>query len=483
MSQEQLVSAGSPALVSAELECPVVSLRDLAAPAPGVFVELWRELARDGWEPVDFGIVRERRGEPRAVCISTAQAITTDTGPTLEIAPSPASSLAALAHQLDTLTAEAAAGLGRLGYALLGSGVHPAVRAVEEDYRAFRTPRPAYDYVVAERGWRHWSILDVAAVQEVVDVAFDDAPRAVRVLHRLSGLMNFLLRNDPDLRCDRGGRLSVRARAWREHVPDSARFPADRARVVLPPQEVTSWRDYLALLWDGAPMLLVGTKNNGAAWIPEHPSLLRFLTDAPAGGWPARTLSGESVSVVPELIHVEKSDWTYMGFARIRWRFRESEDGLPQLLEAWRANRIEDFLRGNVVKLVVENRCNSAQPPGEALVSVALVAGLLAHLEEAEALALSEPYDFWLTLLDASATEPLDARVEGRPVLELGRRMLDVAREGLVRRGEASPSEALAPLERRLVERRSPAEELLQVYREGGVAAVLRQARIGPPLR
>jgi len=479
VSDHQLVSAGSPALVSAELECPVVSLRDLSAPVPGVFAELWRELARDGWEPVDFGIVRERRSEPRALCISSAQAITTDTGPTLEIAPSPVASLAALSDQLDKLTVEAGAGLDRLGYALLGSGVHPAVRPVEGDYRALRTPRPAYDYVVEERGWRHWSILDVAAVQEVVDVAFDDAPRAVRVLHRLAGLMNFLLRNDPDLRCERGGRVSVRARAWREHVPDGARFPADRARVVLPAQEITSWRDYLALLWEAAPMLLVGTKSGGAAWIRDHPTFLGFLTDAPAGGWPARTLAGDDVRVVPELAHVEKSDWTYMGFARIRWRFRESEDGLPRLLEAWRANRIEDFLRAHVAKLVVENRCNSAQPPGEALVSVALVAGLLAHLEEAEALALSEPYDFWLTLLDASATEPLGACVAGRPVPELARRMLEVAREGLARRGEASPREALAPLERRLAERRSPAEELLRVYREGGVAAVLRQARIG----
>ena len=480
MSQEP-ASAPEAALISAELECPVVSLRDHKAPAPAVFAKLFRALARDGWQDVDFGLVRERRGEPRSICISTAQTMTTDTGPTLEIAPSPSVSLAGLHDQVATLVSEAAAGLEGLGYGLLGGAVHPAIRPVREDYLAFRTPRAAYDYVIAERGWHHWSIVDVASVQEVVDVAFDDAPRALRVLHRLAGLMNFLLRNDPDLWGSRGGLLSVRAQAWREHVPDTARFPADRTRVVLPEQEITSWRDYLSLLWEAAPMLLVGTKSGGAAWVPEHPGFLRFLAVPPAGGWPAKTLAGEDVRIVPELAHVVKSDWTYMGFARIRWRWRETqEDALPLLLEAWRSGRIEDFLRAHLVKVVIENRCNSAQPPGEALVSVALVAGLLANLDAAEALALGEPYPFWLAALEASATEPIDATVDGRSIPELASRMLDVAREGLLRRGEPSPREALLPLERRLAERRSPAEETLRVYREGGVAALVRRARMSP---
>ena len=48
------------------------------------------------------------------------------------------------------------------------------------------------------------------------------------------------------------------------------------------------------------------------------------------------------------------------------------------------------------------------------------------------------------------------------------------------RRGEPSPREALRPLERRLDERRSPAEETLRVYRDGGVAALVRHARLCP---
>jgi gamma-glutamylcysteine synthetase len=463
-------------LLSTELECPVVALGGAGrAPSPPLFAELFRGLVRDGWVPAEFGVSREPRSKPAGLCIGAAEAISTDTGPTLELSPSPARNLAELAARLDPLVADAAARLERLGYAPLGSGVHPAVRPSAEDYFALRTPRPSDDYVVRERGWHHWSILDVAAVQEVVDVAFDDAPRAVRVLHRLAGLMNFLLRNDPDLTGARGGLLSVRPRAWRAHVPATARFAADRSRVGLPEPEVTCWSDYLSLLWEAAPILLVGTKSGGAAWLPEPPSFLEFLAQAPAGGWPARTLEGEDVRVVPGLAHLEQSDWTYMGFARIRWKWAEAEDVVPRLVQAWRSRRIEDFLRERLVKVVIENRCNSAQPPGEALVSVALVAGLLANLDEAEALALAEPRELWLALLEASQTEPVAARVLGRHVPELARRMLDVARGGLERRGEPDARGALDPLERRLAERRSPAEELLRAWREDGLQAFERR--------
>ena len=76
---------------------------------------------------------------PRTLCINTAQAMTTDTGSTIELVPSPARSLAGVARQLESLTVEAGAVLDRLGYAMLGSGVHPTLRAVPADYYRFRT--------------------------------------------------------------------------------------------------------------------------------------------------------------------------------------------------------------------------------------------------------------------------------------------------------------------------------------------------------
>jgi gamma-glutamylcysteine synthetase len=471
-----MTPAPGPSLLSTELEAPVVSLRDGQPAPPEVFRRVWERLAEGSWSPLEFGVSRESPGAPES--INPSQTIVTDTGPTIELVTSPQGSIVGIQRQLGTLQAEARAALEDLGYGMLGSGVHPGLRAVPADYYRYRTPRPAYDYAIEERSWRHWSIVNIAAVQEVVDVSFDDAPRAVRLLHRLAGLMNFVLRNDPDLFGDYGGRLSVRPQAWWDHVPRSGPFAADAGKVGVPARELHTWRDYLSLLWEESPMFLAGTKDHGAVWVPEHPSFIRFLEDAPADGWPARSLSGEAVRVRPAAEHIAQTDWTYMGFARIRWKWRRDLEEVGSFLEAWRGDDIESFLASHVEKLVVENRCNSTQPPAHPLVSLALVSGLLANLDDALELATREPYAFWVSVLDASTTEPLDTTVEGRSIPAYAREMVDLARQGLRARGEDDPDSALSELDRRIDEKTSPSEELLREYRSGGLPRLLEVARL-----
>ncbi len=460
---------------------PVVSIDDGRPAHPEVFLDLWKVLARAGWNPKDFGVVREH---PAAgPCIASQQLVTTDTGPLLEVAPAPATTVAGLARQLETLEAEAWNPLFDLGFEPLGCGVHPTLRPLPDDYYRYRTRRPSYEYAIRERGWKHWTIVDKAAVQEIVDVPFADAPRATRILHCLAGLMNFLLRNDPDLSGEYGGRLSCRALAWRDHVPRSGPFAGDASRVGLPAREIGSWRDYLAILWEAGPMFLIGSKSEGLTYIQEHPTLLQFLRDAPRGGWRARTVSGNETRVVPGPEHVAQSDWTYLGSARIRWKWRGAGPDLDELLRAWDREEIEPFLAGELEKVVIENRCNSAQPPGDQLASVGLVAGLLANLDEAEELTGREPYPFWVETLEASTRLPFDSSVRGRPVPALLREMLDVARRGLARRGEADVDGAFSTLEARLEERCSPAEKLLREYRLRGPQGVMNLTRLrqGPP--
>lgn len=469
------VRGGLPALVSTELEMPVVSFADGRPAPPDVFLRLWQVLSEAGWQAKEFGVVREY--PVAGPCIASQQVVTTDTGPLLEIATAPAVSLGSLAEQLRALETEAWAALAELGYAPLGCGVHPTLRPIPEDYYRYRTGRSSYDYAIRTRGWNHWTIVDKAAVQELVDVPFADAPRATRLLHRLAGLMNFLLRNDPDLSGEYGGRLSVRHLAWRGHVPRSGPFAADACRVGLPVREILGWRDYASLLWESAPMFLIGTKSEGLAWVPEHPTLLRFLREAPRGGWRARTLSGAETRVVPELSHVVQSDWTYFGFARIRWKWRDDGAGVDGLVRAWDRGEIEEYLAGRLEKVVIENRCNSAQPPGDELVSVALVAGLLANLGESEEFALRESYGFWADVLEASTTLPFGSTVSGRSIPALSRELVEIARRGLVRRGEPDAEGALSALDLRIDERLSPAEALLREFRRFGPEGVIRLSR------
>jgi len=469
-------SAPAPAaLISTELELPVVAA-DGTPPLPDVFTALWTDLESRGWTPGEFSVTKTHPSEGPS--ISANQAMSTDTGPVIELVTSPSKTLQAVATQMTSLQAEARAALDRRGYMMLGSGVHPGLRPIPADYYRYRTPRPAYDYAIKVRGWRHWTIVDKAAVQELVDVSFDDAPRAIRVLHRLTGLMNFVLRNDPSLYGRGERRLSVRSLSWRGHVPHAGPFADDARRVVIPQSEIESWHDYLSLLWTSGKMFLVGTKNHGQAYVPEHPTFMEFLSRAPRGGWEGRLLDGSPALVVPDITHVVATDWSYMGFARIRWKWRPDPPSIEEIAAAWSSGEIETLLRRSLEKVVIENRGTSAQPPGEALVSLALVAGLLGNLDEAMELASNGHYSFWRDLLDASTLLPLQSVVLGRSVPALAKEMIAIARRGLIRRGESSPDQWLGPLLQRIEDGRSPSERRLDELARGGTAEMVTSVRL-----
>ena len=72
--------AASPvALISTELELPVVTVADGAPPVPPVFAAVWTDLIERGWAPGDFCVTRDRPSE--GLCLSSNQAMSTDTGP------------------------------------------------------------------------------------------------------------------------------------------------------------------------------------------------------------------------------------------------------------------------------------------------------------------------------------------------------------------------------------------------------------------
>lgn len=463
-------------LVGAELEFPVVSLTSGHPAPPSLFSRIWEKLEGSSWHRKEFGVERDRPS--KETCLNSQQAIVTDTGPTIELVTAPCDSISGVVKQFHDLEVEARSVLDDCGYVMLGCGVHPSLRAVPEDYYRYRTPRPAYDYAIRERFWSHWSIVNIAAIQEVIDVSFEDAPKAIRLLHRLSGLMNFVSRNDPDFLGDRPGCLSVRPSAWKEHVPHTGFFAADGQKVCVPAREICSWRDYLALLWEQSPMFLVGTKDLGSVYLPEHPTFIHFLQSVPSEGWAARALTGEETRVVPVGAHVAQTDWTYLGFARIRWKWREETPLIDELLEAWQKGDIESFLASSLEKVVIENRCNSTQQPGEVLNSLALVSGLLANLDDALELALSEPHSFWVSVLEASMTQPFDTSVEGREIPDLARNMVDLAHSGLKVRGEDDAVGSLSALYERIEDKCSPSERLLRDYRNGDIEKLVKALRV-----
>lgn len=463
--------------VSVEHEVPVIRMNSEEGVPNFFFQELWDNLVGEGWKRNSFGVQRDFRTNTSAVCncLQNAQVISTDTGPTLEFATCPALTIKEIESQLSELRLMVGVKLRQMKLEMVGSGVHPFIGDSEEEYYHFRTPRPPYDYAIKERGWSHRSILHIAAFQEVVDVPFEKAITLLSVMHRLAGLILFLCRNDPDYRGTYGGSLSIRPGAWKRHIPKIGRFSSDRHKVWLPEEEIASWEQYLALLWQKNPMFILGTKNSGLVFVPSHPTFWDFLSSPPSNGWNALSLESEQrLTLQPELNHLVQTDWTYMGLARLRWKWREDTD-IQELVAARREGRTERFLAEHLEKVLLENRSTACPPPGEEMASLALIVGIRENLKEAKRFIDRHSYSFWLRVAEVAEREALQgAKVEKMSVLVLLQDLLEIAREGLARRGSGE-EKYLAPLVERLRLETSSSEITFDLYKKEGMEGVLRK--------
>lgn len=460
-------------LISVECELPAV-MADTGAPTrPEVFMEIWKTLSGCGWDLNPFAISR-KVADPPTGCMNAEQVITTDTGPTIELAPCPRETVKDIEKQVDSLRDIIANQLATYGVRLLGSGIHPILKATEEDYYAFRTRRKAYDYALKQRGWSHHSILNICATQEIIDVEISHAIRVLRVVHRLAGLSLLLFRNDPDLYGDYPhSPYSIRPAAWKMHVPRTGRFAKDTVKVWLPPKEILSWEQYLALLWDANPMFLLGTKNNGLIYIPEHPTFWEYLMHTPKGGWPAKTVKEDAETCIyPEFTDILQTDWTYMGFARLRWKWKNPLPTINSLIDARVKGEIDDFLAEHVGKVVLEHRANATAMPGQEMTSLAFVLGLVSNLEATEQFVSRYPYKFWIRLAQKAESQPLSGSINGKRFTMLLQDVLKISRDGLLLRGYGE-DEYLVPLFERVENQISPSEIMLEVFRKKGVQGIL----------
>lgn len=438
--------------ISSEYELPLVH-EEILAPASQEFITtLWEKLAQTGWELCNGG-VKKRCTNPEVV--NPDVFITTDTGPTIEFAPTPRTSLHEIEDQRKGLMREILDALTGTPYTLLGSGVHPKVVANKNNYLRVRTPRKAYDYAIMERGWHHHSIVHIAATQEVIDIPVAQAMDVLRCCHRLTPYMTYLFRNDFDCRGNYGNVLSVRPTCWRNHIPDDVphRFINDRQRIWMPEVEIASWTEYLGIIWKNSPMFFIGTKHDGPVFLPDHPTFAQYLQRGPQTA--VRIQDTSACTITPTIDHVEGTDWHYMGSARLRWKLDRNKmtiDGLVSALQNQDTGAFDAYIAQGVARLMIENRSSATAPPGEEITSLAFMVGLLSNLAELKEFLFQKPYTYYQSLAQRSEHEPYNVWV----LDELGH-LLVIAHQGL-RTRNLGEEKYLQPIKDRLSTRLSPSE-------------------------
>jgi glutamate--cysteine ligase len=402
--------------VGAEMEKPGV-FREDAAPCPyegerGVRVVLENLEATFGWAPD-----REVPGGPLIALLRKGASITLEPGAQFELSGAPLVTMHEIKDELDEHLAELRPISEKLGVTWLGLGFHPFAR--REDL-AF-VPKQRYGVMREYLPTRGGHALDMMLRTSTVQANYDyeneaDAVRKMGVALKLSPLTTALFANSPWKEKARWGGSTYRGRVWLDVDPD---------RSGLVPS-----------MW--------GKGASYAAYVEWALDVPMFLIKR--GGKP-----------------VLNTGQTFRSF------WKEGFEGHRATLGDWQMH-LNTLFPEVRLKRTIEIRGADSQSTPLAVALPALWTGLLYDhraLSEAEALVDGWTHDEVSASRAAIAHLGVRASFRGRPIHELGSKVVEIAAQGLARRALTradgrDESVYLEPLAALVNRGCSPADELLE---------------------
>jgi len=428
--------------IGAELKFPFVDVAGRAGSYEGI-LELWRFLERRGWKPqvdaytgsVSGATLPGPLNETRASC---------ETGYCkVEFSLAHVGDLFELNLMIAQLKALLRDFAEETGYLFLGLGIHPVTPPskhllMKKGRNLFWDKIFGSNRHIAPEDGDDVHLFTVSASSQVhIDVSPAEAVRAVNVFNGFAGAQVALTANssiwkgaiDPQARC-------VGELFWDWWIPGTDRFG-------VPPRPFESLEDYLGTVANLRPVYV---KRGGLpVGLPDYTSFAEYYAaGASAHGVDAE---GRRVPLVPEPVDIDQHGTFY-----------------------WYNARISRYY-------TLENRVNDQQPPEELGSVAALTVGLAGALDEAAEELASHTWDDLRESRLVACRAALDGVVNGLALRDLSGRLLDLAGRGLLRRG-LGEEELLLPLRQRLERGRCPADDANALFREGGIAALVRGRRI-----
>lgn len=424
--------------VGIESEFPLIDLKTGKAVENKVTEAVFQSFVEKGWTPViDQGtgaLVSVEKDYSGYTCT-----VGTDVGRSIiEIALPPAKHLFEVVEFRKLIIEPVIAEFKKHGAALLGYGVlphekpHRSLIAQKGRYHFFEADS-SNTFVPPEDGVDLHVFALTASSQTHVQVARKDAVRLLNVMNCLSGLFLLLGANAPvwQGKQDPDGCRAVREWLWEAGWPT-------RANQVALLRPMSSLSDYLNTILSFRPQMI---KRD------EYLSL-RFA------GFSNRVLFEKgyitATSVKGGKVHatMKPEDIVFMG-------------GF-----AWYNARLTGYG-------TVETRVVCQQPPKEPYNMSALILGLAMCLDETEKLVHRQDFIFWKEFRFSAMYRGF----KDTKGIELAEKALKIARKGLKKRGYGE-EEFLAPLEKRLKDRKAPAERILTVYKKSGIDGLIEQSII-----
>ncbi len=364
--------------------------------------------------------------------------VMTDVGySTLEVILAPQDNLHLLQQSLSELMNLLVAYFDTQDCKILGYGIQP----ITPPSRKLLMPKERYlfienfspnRYIPKKEGVDAHLLTITASNQCHIDIEQNEMINAVNVLNALSGIHIILHANSPIWK----GNIQAKYKAYREVFWQYC-YP-DRTKQMGIPPKFRDTNHYLKYLLSFKTMLIERKK---LIQITNKSSYHSFmLNKSPAIG---KTLEGDEVIIQPKT-----ADLHYL-------------------------NSFCYFNARLVPKLgTIESRMCCQQPPNASLAPTAMTLGILSNLEEAKKLMDAHPWEIWKQIRLGALQHTFKSKIEGKSILPLVSKVLEVAKEGLLKRN-LGEEEFLKPLYLRLATQSSPADEAIRIFKKEGMDGFL----------
>jgi len=427
--------------VGAELKFPLVKF-DGSAVNFETICALWNYLEEHGWDPVHDAITNEVVGAKKPGEHNETVASCETGFCKTEFSLAHVANLFELEKLIRKLQEELRSFSEKHKVYFLGYGIQPVTppsqrllikkeRSSVFD-RVFRSNR----YIPEEDGHDIHLFTINAASHVHVDVPLDELILAVNVLNAFSAAQIALTANsniwqnqiDPKYKC-------VNEKFWDWWMPDAS-------RVGLPYRPFKDLEDYVCTVSSFQPIYV---KRDGRPIVLTRYRAFEdyFHCERATGLNP----EGQEVSLIPEKADID----LHNSFC-------------------WYNARISRYY-------TVENRVNDQQPPHDLACVAALTLGLVSVLPEAWEEVSSYGWKNLRAARETACRSALNGNSEHFDITVLAQKMLELAELGLRRRG-LGEEKFLVPLKNRLRTRRSPADEAEQLFKNGGIEALLHARKL-----
>lgn len=449
--------------VGFELEFPAVRTATGRGMGRAAAETLWLSLADydSSWSPVREVVTGAITGVRRKSA-DFVEHVDTDTGVcTVEVSLAPQETIGLAVNAANVVIRDIQRLLEQMGYTLLCAGTQP--RTWFDPTR--KTPRDWYLLLSRRISFHHWFV-PIASHQVSIDVTADEAVRVVNVLCGFAGIFAGLTASSPIARGGVQPWKETRNWIWHERCKRIKSAEAAYTSNGIPVAPFPDTGAYIEYCWNSRIFFLTDLKSNGYE-VGEGKSFKDFVLSrdpVTTRRWDRKLVKLSPNREMLDRIH----QYGWLG-AKLHYMFDAHTD-LESVRMALKQGQIGAYFEEHAVNCYVENRTCGVAPEGEEGVAAALTLGVVEQLDDAETLLRELKWNEWRRLWISASERGMG--LNDAKALDMMRELVDLARTGLRARG-LGEEQFLEPVLARLERRETPADDMIRVFRVGGIRRLI----------